>query len=293
MHDSETITKSTFATQAAIGAGAGPTGKVTVTGSLGLDATIASATVTLNLVVIDTQPTATCSIGAGFLGTIQAPRGMLTGNIKLQYSQKALGGSVSLTVSFLWWSWSWKIYEWAGIAYEKTLLEYGVTKEGVSKIYDIRPKFAIGKDNYDSCQSGNECASKTCSYANKAGSTMKCRPNRGFKQGSGCYKSEDCSLGNGDYCKDGKCIALTVEYGKCWNNNECLTKECMYSAAQGLTDGCSSDTGSAYPACRCKANGGWKQGTPSYKEYRCKTNAVTFDYGSSNRRRGLWKCTRL
>jgi len=276
--------------EASIGAGAGPTAKVILTGSLGLTLYVMSASVALSLTVIETTPTGVVSVGAGFTGLTAAnnPKGKLNGAIELKYSQKALGGEVSLQVTFLWWDWKWLIYAWDGIPYDKVILKYDIKKEGTVKVFDNPAKFAEGKDNYASCTSGNQCATKTCAYSSDT--KQVCRPNSGFALGKGCYYSTDCKLAKGEYCKDGKnshsvCVALTPAYGGCTENRACLTKTCQYTLSQGTGESCSSVPN----GCACMPPGGFKTATPCYYGKYCTSKNVVWE----RRRRGpgQWQCS--
>merc|ERR1711964_240420 len=107
---------------------------------------------------------------------------------------------------------------------------------------------------------------------------MQCRPNAGFATYKPGYYSTDCMLGKGDYSKSGKCTPLTKAYAGCLINNECLTKTCQYTLAQGKLDRCSSKPN----GCACMPPGGFKRGTPTYYPKYCSSKKNDWE----RRRRG-------
>merc|ERR1711904_693591 len=119
------------------------------------------------------------------------------------------GGNVFLATPFLGLQWKWLVYAWDGKEFNENILSYGITKEGPSKIFDVRPKFSKGKADYERCMTDNECTSMTCAKGGQplteADSSMydtRCRPNAGWKLKESCKLPEDCQLANGEYCMD-------------------------------------------------------------------------------------------
>jgi hypothetical protein len=108
---------------------------------------IASAKAEVTLVIVDTTPTASAALKVGLTGKLD-----LNGDLKLNYKQSALGGSIGLKVSFLFWSWTWTIYHWKGIGVKWDIFKFKLDLKGKSGPKPKSLKIGKGKANYSVCK---------------------------------------------------------------------------------------------------------------------------------------------